>query len=699
MAEAFGSRKPRLSLGEPLALAGRPEGWLLFLACLAGLALLVGADATTRSSGTLGAVSVVPVFAAAWLLGVRLSIAVTALAAIGRILAVGLGGTDEVTVVAQIAILPFVAIVTRIGALALQETRERAAEDAMAARIAGIATSSQDLDEILRAILAELAGESFRGGTISLINERQELYIAASVGVLDPRVKAIRLPLGQGIMGKVAAEGVSMLVQDLDAPDAPDSPTRGIGSNAAMRSIAVAPLRAAGVVVGVIEVDSSRPHDLQEADLRRLEQAALAVSGAVQRAGALQLADSRLQERVRELALLLEAARGLVRASEVEDILRQIVRSCAEVAYREVHGARRAALWRLEGDEAELVQEYDEVGESHAGAPAKGSFPLREHPGLTAALDAGQSVELRRQLYAPILIGARPYAVIGVAGQEGASFSQEEMRLLDGMADLAGLALASAQKLDLERARASELQEHADRMAALDKIKSEFLRLASHELRGPLAVVRGYTAMLAEGSLGELPSLAAPVLPVLSEKGAEMSRLIDQMLETARLEDARVTLQLELADVRDLVQRAVDGLHQVPPTHRVSVVLPEEPVLAEVDSGRVATILGNLLDNALKYSPGGGEVRVRLTVAGDRARVEVADEGLGIDSDGMAVLFTRFGRIVTSENSNINGTGLGLYLSRELARMHGGEITATSEPGRGSEFVLELPLARSAVRA
>jgi signal transduction histidine kinase len=115
-------------------------------------------------------------------------------------------------------------------------------------------------------------------------------------------------------------------------------------------------------------------------------------------------------------------------------------------------------------------------------------------------------------------------------------------------------------------------------------------------------------------------------------------------------------------------------------------------VPVRADLARLDTIVSNLLDNAIKYSPRGGEIGCEVSRKKGFAYVTVTDSGLGIAHEDMGILFTRFGRIVTAENSSIAGTGLGLYLSRELARMHGGDITATSEPAAGSSFSLVLPL-------
>ncbi|GAC1329662.1 MAG: hypothetical protein NVSMB17_06210 [Candidatus Dormibacteria bacterium] len=245
--------------------------------------------------------------------------------------------------------------------------------------------------------------------------------------------------------------------------------------------------------------------------------------------------------------------------------------------------------------------------------------------------------------------------------------------------------------------QAAALRASAERMESLEKVKSDFLNLASHELRGPLSVMRGYVSMLMDGSLGELPAPARGVLPALHGKVNQMALLVTQMLEAARLEDSQLQLKLETVDILFLVRRAVETMGQLTAAGQ-SILLegPGTPVTAVADAGRVETIMVNLLDNALKYSPGGGSVTVLVRSTSRQVVVTVSDQGMGISEADMPRLFTRFGRLVTTENSHIPGTGLGLYLSREIARMHGGDITAASKPGSGSQFSLVLPLPASA---
>jgi signal transduction histidine kinase len=247
---------------------------------------------------------------------------------------------------------------------------------------------------------------------------------------------------------------------------------------------------------------------------------------------------------------------------------------------------------------------------------------------------------------------------------------------------------ASSTEQSLRHARAE-----GDRLAALEGAKSEFLRLASHELRGPVSVVAGYLSMLDDGTLGELPPGARKAMPILLSKVKAVSMMIEQMLETARLEDHRLVLEVRPIDLGGLLRDCVEEIRPVAgDDHPIKLDLPGERVVAPADRSRVKTIVANLLDNAVKYSPEGGPVSCRLVHDGDRAVVEVEDRGIGIAPEDRDRLFQRFSRIEKEATLEIPGTGLGLYVSRELARLHGGELQVESEAGRGSTFILELPL-------
>jgi PAS domain S-box-containing protein len=250
---------------------------------------------------------------------------------------------------------------------------------------------------------------------------------------------------------------------------------------------------------------------------------------------------------------------------------------------------------------------------------------------------------------------------------------------------------AQERQAEEQRREAAQLREHAERMRQLEKTKADFLNLASHELRGPLAIVKGYLSMFEDGTLS--PDELFEVLPTLTDKVQQIELLVQQMLETARLDESRLVLTRDAFDLREVAERVVRSIQRLTDAHELQVLAPHEPVVVQADRARIETVISNLVDNAVKYSPAGGLIRCLVATNRRRAFVSVEDRGIGLAPEAIEGLFTRFGRIVTPENSHISGTGLGLYLAREIARRHGGDIVVESTAGRGSRFTLTLPLA------
>lgn len=299
---------------------------------------------------------------------------------------------------------------------------------------------------------------------------------------------------------------------------------------------------------------------------------------------------------------------------------------------------------------------------------------LKRRPGSSAAeVSEGSTL-----LVAPLRLTEGTGYVGVIAGPFTPLFGSDEVSQLEGY--------ATSVAAGIERTRVTE------RMAAIERHKSQFLNLASHELRGPMTVIRGYGSMLQTGMLGDLNERGLKAAAVMMAKIVEMNSMIEQMIEAARLEDESLILKPEDGDLRDMVRAAVESMQPlIDEKHHVKLHLPSRPVPVKVDAERIQTIVSNLIDNAVKYSPKGGDVICTVTVRGGLARVAVKDGGVGIATGDLAILFTRFGRVSNPATNHLPGTGLGLYLGRQLARLHGGDITVETAPGRGSTFTLHLP--------
>jgi signal transduction histidine kinase len=256
-------------------------------------------------------------------------------------------------------------------------------------------------------------------------------------------------------------------------------------------------------------------------------------------------------------------------------------------------------------------------------------------------------------------------------------------------------ATVSWMRLTASERRARDLADEHQRAVELDESKSDFLRLASHEVRAPLTVLLGYIGLLEDGMFGEIPQAArAQVLPVLRTKVDELVSLSEAMLQAARLEDGRLELETSPVDVRELVREAASRIEpMLGRDHHLGVDCPPAPVTVLADRMRLVTVLVNLLANAVKYSPNGGEVRCVVRSGEGLAVVTVSDQGIGIEPEDLPRLFTRFTRVGRGVDAEIPGTGLGLYIARQLARKHGGDIIAASKRGVGSSFTVSIPLA------
>ena len=244
----------------------------------------------------------------------------------------------------------------------------------------------------------------------------------------------------------------------------------------------------------------------------------------------------------------------------------------------------------------------------------------------------------------------------------------------------------------------SSLHRRLERMTALDKLKSDFMNLTTHELRSPLAIVYGYLSMMESGMLGDLsPELREAVASSIQSVEL-MMQLVTELVEMARLDETRLDPTREPVDLAGVVAEAAVRV-ETSARHRLHLDLGAgtAPVLG--DRGQLLRVFANIIDNAIKYSPSGGEIGLRMRRVGRQVAVDVTDQGLGIAPTDMDRLFTRFGRIVTTATEGIGGTGLGLYLCRELVRRLGGDVTATSVEGAGSTFTVQLPAAPAGARA
>jgi PAS domain S-box-containing protein len=230
---------------------------------------------------------------------------------------------------------------------------------------------------------------------------------------------------------------------------------------------------------------------------------------------------------------------------------------------------------------------------------------------------------------------------------------------------------------------------------AVETLKSDFVSTISHELRTPLAAIYGAALTLRREDvlLGE-PQRTG-LLEVIASESDRLARIVNDVLWVSRLESDGVRTVIEPCDAVELARSVVDAArHYIPPSIKLELSAPKQavPPIAG-DSDKIRQVLTNLVENAVKYSPDGGRVTVEVALAEPRMRFSVRDEGLGVPPAEHRRIFEKFYRLDPDMTRGVGGTGLGLYISRELLERMGGRIWVESGGGRGSTFVAELPLA------
>lgn len=243
-----------------------------------------------------------------------------------------------------------------------------------------------------------------------------------------------------------------------------------------------------------------------------------------------------------------------------------------------------------------------------------------------------------------------------------------------------------------ERKRLEEkLKESLSRLSEADRRKDEFLAMLSHELRNPLGAISSAVAVL--GKLDQPDEKAARARSVIARQAGHLTRLVDDLLDVARLEAGKIVLDQRPVDLKQVAEQALLALHQTGRTREHDVSLYGEPVPVVGDPLRLEQVVANLLDNALKYTPPGGKIAVTVERDRQQAILRVRDSGVGIAPDMLRRIFDLFVQLDQSVDRSRGGLGLGLTLVKRLVERHGGTVSASSAGvDAGSEFVVQLPL-------
>jgi len=443
------------------------------------------------------------------------------------------------------------------------------------------------------------------------------------------------------------------------------------------------------VTLGIIGYYRDSTEGFSPSERRLLDEYAMRVAVALQRAhlfGQVDAARVRTAQLAERLAIGVQAAMELGRELDPRHVIRSLIEQVASAV-----GADRASFGRIDSD-AVVIEDSVAVGSPplvpgtrlDVDANELMRIAVRERRPAQASR-ASATPAVREQLMGgvehvvivPLLALGRTVAIISVGRVRDEPFDEEALAVLQQVGTIAVLALRNARLFEARR---------------------DFMNMAAHELRTPLTVLNGYISMLRDGTFGPPSERWLHPVEVMAGKVADLGRLVDDLLIGARLERGVVRAERERVDlvalVGEAVERAMPRAALLGGEIRFDAAgAPPAPVDVDVDNA--GRIIDNLLNNALTYTLGAPHVGVRVSAQeGDVAVVEVEDRGRGIPESMHERVFEQFFRIEDRRLGYPLGTGLGLYISRQLAEAHGGRLRISrSAPGEGSVFVLELPLA------
>jgi signal transduction histidine kinase len=567
-----------------------------------------------------------------------------------------------------------------------------------------------DLEQIGAYFAAAIRGALAADTTIALIVYDDVLEAFRTVATDGPRAGALRersystIALPSIVRTRVIDHRQSLVLAD-NAANAEmwRRVAQELPAIATARSFAALPLVSRERLVGALLLVGERVDDLvpdkvqvpmvmgqyvaasihstlsvKEAEARAAREAL--VNRIAQRARASLDPEEILRGTVEELAKVLDVSRALVCTGATEEDLAVTYEWDAAGVAQVGLGARHLPIARLAARLGRTVIVTD-VRKDSRFTEVRGPEDQVQQDIIAAAAT-------------PIRVGGQLAGALSFSQVDRArEWTADDVRLIESVGQELRVAISAAEAFGRQRAAVAELER-------LNRAKSDFVSIVSHEFRTPLTGIQGFSEMMKsdELTLDEMREYAGDI----NKDAHRLNRMITEMLDLDKMESGRMQLHRETVDLNATVSEAVDHIRPNAPRHPVALNL--DPQLGEVsgDRDKLTQVIANLLNNAVKYSPQGGEIVVSTRVEGSTAHLVVRDHGIGIPEEALESIFERYGRVESRATRHIQGTGLGLPIVRQIVHLHGGTVWAESTVGEGSLFHVTLPrgaASRAAVEA
>jgi two-component system NtrC family sensor kinase len=471
-----------------------------------------------------------------------------------------------------------------------------------------------------------------------------QLHIRSAVGLTDQYVQHTRVMLGTGCVGRVVALGKPIAITDISDPEHGNE-FSGLIAPAEFRSILSVPLISQGVVQGGLCLYSAQPRAWSVAEAELLMVFASQAANAMYNAA---LFDRLRAEKATLLTTIQSMSDGIIVTDAVGRVIlaNPVADRLFDVPFTANGGSQMLGLLRQ--------------------SPHRVHYRPEEaiHENLTRVLHEGYLFRTQLQVEREEML-ILEHSLLPIIGAEGAI-----MGAVGVFHDI------------------TELKK-------LDRLKTDFISTVSHELRTPLTSIKGFIKLILVEELGPITPQQRECLSVADQEADHLTHLVNDLLDSSRIEAGRLHFTWTSFTPSILIAQVLQTLRPQAGERRLHLDGEVPAALPHIrgDRQRVIQILTNLVENALKFTPPGGHVRVRARVEGTMLMISVSDTGVGIPAHALSRVFDRFYQVTGDTGRSRSGTGLGLAIAKQLVELHGGRIWVVSKPGNGTTFTFTLPLA------
>ncbi|MEK7560265.1 MAG: GAF domain-containing sensor histidine kinase [Patescibacteria group bacterium] len=306
-----------------------------------------------------------------------------------------------------------------------------------------------------------------------------------------------------------------------------------------------------------------------------------------------------------------------------------------------------------------------------------------------------QDAHIQSSLVYPLIAENHIIAVLVIGlNRRYSELIQYEKESIHSFVNIIAISLENALLSEQLKITNKQLGISNGKLQELDKQKTEFVSFASHQLRSPLTAMKGYASLILEGDYGPIADDLKKAAQIIFDSTKTLASVVDDYLNVSRIELGQMKYDFSTFDLKDLIQSVVDELK--PNVEKAGLQLgfdfkPGVDYGIKADKEKIKQVIGNIIDNSIKYTPK-GRIDIGLEISNGKIRLSVKDTGIGISKDVIPKLFSKFSRATTANKTNMRGTGLGLFIAKEIVTAHKGKIWVNSEgDGEGSVFIVEIP--------